>query len=309
MKTKIWLALLALYFVWGSTYLAIHFAVETIPPFLSAAIRFLISGAILVFWRFVAGDSLPTKPQWRSTAIVGVLLLLGGNGLLSVAEQRISSGVAALIVGTVPLWLVLLEAVLPGGTKPSSLAILGLLIGFGGIFLLIGPSEFISTTPNFDMTGIGIVILASFLWALGSIYSKNADLPPSTLMAVGIEMLIGSLAIFVVSGITGEWQGFHFSDVAPKSWMGLVYLITMGSLVGFVSYGWLLQNAPISMVATYAFVNPLVAVLLGAWLADEIITARILVAGLVIISSVVLINGSRPKKVKTEVTPVAEIVK
>ena len=147
MKTKTWIALLALYIVWGSTYLAIRFAVETIPPFLSAGLRFLISGAILFIWRRAAGDSLPTLRQWRSSAIVGVLLLLGGNGILSFAEQRIASGIAALIVGTAPLWLVLLEAIRPGGQKPRFLAILGLVIGFGGIFLLIGPVANSSRAP------------------------------------------------------------------------------------------------------------------------------------------------------------------
>jgi len=295
MKTKIWLALLALYVVWGSTYLAIRFAVETIPPFLSAGLRFLIAGTILFVWRRAAGDAIPTPRQWRSAAIVGILLLLGGNGILSFAEQRIASGIAALIVGTAPLWLVLLEAIRPGGQKPNLLAILGLFIGFGGIFLLIGPVKFIHGTPEFDMLGIGAVTLASFLWSLGSIYSRSADLPSSSLMATSAEMLTGGLAIVIVSGLTGEWSSFHFARVARNSWLGMAYLISFGSLIGFVSYGWLLKNAPISLVATYAYVNPLVAVFLGAWLADEIINARILVAGLVIIGSVVLINQTKSR--------------
>lgn len=296
MKTKIWLALVALYIVWGSTYLAIHFVVETIPPFLSAGMRFLVSGVILVIWRRAAGDNWPTRRQWRSAAIIGILLLLGGNGFLSVAEQRIPSGIAALLIAVTPLWLVMLEAMRPNGVKPSLLAILGLAIGFGGIFILIGPSELFATTHNFDMIGIATVILASFLWALGSIYSKSADLPASSLMSTGAEMLTGSLAIFIVSIFTGEWSGFHFANIAPHSWMGLAYLITLGSLVGFVSYGWLLQNAPVSLVATYAYINPLVAVFLGAWLADEVINARIIIAGLIIITSVVLINQSKSSK-------------
>ncbi len=298
MKKKIWIALLAVYFVWGSTYLAIRFAVETIPPFMSARMRFLVSGPILLLWRRTAGDIMPTPRQWRSTAIVGILLLLGGNGILSFAEQRIASGIAALLVGTAPLWLVLLEAMRHGGVKPGLPAILGLAVGFGGIFLLIGPSEILNGAPQFDMFGIGAVILASFLWSLGSIYSRSADLPSSTLMTTGAEMLTGSLAIFVVSGLTGEWSNFSFSAVAPRSWLGLAYLITFGSLIGFVSYGWLLKNAPISLTATYAYVNPLVAVFLGAWLADEILNARILVAALTIIGSVLLINQTKTPKPK-----------
>ncbi len=303
MKTKIWLALLALYLVWGSTYLAIRFTVETIPPFMSAGLRFLVSGAILLVWRFLAGDALPTRPQWRSTAIVGIFLLLGGNGLVSFAERVVPSGVAALIIGSVPLWMVGIEAVRPGGVKPNGQAILGLLVGFGGIFLLTGPSELTGNGHTFDPLGIGTLLTAAFLWSVGSIYSRNADMPRSSLVATGAEMLSGSLALFLVSGLTGEWNGFSFAHIALPSWLGLVYLITFGSLIGFVSYGWLLQNAPVSLVATYAYVNPLVAVFWGALFANEMINARILTAGLVIIGSVALINqakSSKPKIIEDE---------
>lgn len=296
MKTKIWIALLALYIVWGSTYLAIRFAVETIPPFMSAGMRFLVSGVILLVWRLSAGDALPSRRQWISTAVVGILLLLGGNGLVSFAEQRIASGIAALIVGTVPLWMVLIEAIRPGGVRPSWQAILGLLIGFGGIYLLVGPTELSIGSLQFDATGILAVIVASFLWSIGSIYSRSADMPASSLMATGAEMLTGSAALFIVSGLLGEWRTFDLAAVSTESWLGLAYLITFGSLIGFVSYIWLLKHAPVSLVATYAYVNPLVAVFLGAWLADETLNARILIAGLVIIGSVVLINLTKSKK-------------
>ena len=208
MKTKIWLALLSLYIVWGSTYLAIRFTVETIPPFLSAGLRFLVSGVILLVWRYAAGDAMPTKRQWLSTTIIGVLLLLGGNGLVSFAEQQVPSGIAALIIGSVPMWLVLIEALRPGGVKPNWQAILGLLIGFGGIFLLVGPAELTGSTRTLNPLGIGALLLAAFLWSLGSIYSRSADLPPSSLMATGAEMLTGSIVIFAFSGMVGEWSGF-----------------------------------------------------------------------------------------------------
>lgn len=295
MKSKTWIALLALYIVWGSTYLAIRFAVETLPPFFMAGIRFLISGAILLMWRRAAGDAMPTPRQWRSTTIVGILLLLGGNGLVSFAELRIASGIAALIIGTVPLWLVLIEAIRPGGVRPTPLAILGLLIGFGGISLLVGPEDLSSTSLQFDAFGIGTVFLAAFLWSLGSIYSRGADIPSSSLMATGAEMLTGGIVILAFSGLVGEWKGLDLTAVSPSSWLGLAYLITFGSMVGFVSYIWLLQNAPVSLVATYAYVNPLVAVFLGAWLANETLNARILFAALIIIGSVVLINQTKRK--------------
>ena len=295
MKTKIWIALLALYIVWGSTYLAIRFTVETIPPFLSAGVRFLVSGVILLIWRRSAGDAMPTKRQWRSTAIVGIFLLLGGNGLVSFAEQYVPSGVAALTIASMPLWLVGIEAVRPGGVKPNWSAIVGLILGFGGIFLLVGPAKLVGGGHTFNPLGVSTILAAAFLWSLGSIYSRNVDMPKSSLMGTGAEMLTGSVALFIVSGLTGEWNSFSFSHVAISSWLGLAYLITIGSLVGFGSYGWLLQNAPISLVATYPYVNPLVAVFLGAWLANEALNTRILVAALIIIGSVVLINQTKSK--------------
>lgn len=242
---------------------------------------------------------MPTRIQWRSLTIIGTLLLLGGNGLVSFAEQRIASGVAALIVGTVPLWLVLIEALRPGGVKPTWQAIVGLIVGFGGIYLLVGPSE-ISGKLQFDAIGTIAVIFASFFWSVGSIYSRSAELPKSALMMTGAEMVAGSIPILLVSLVLGEWQSFNFDQVSTESWLGLIYLITFGSMIGFVAYIWLLQNAPISLVATYAYVNPLVAVLLGAWLASEPLTPRILAAAGIIIGSVVFINWARQAKVKTE---------
>jgi drug/metabolite transporter (DMT)-like permease len=302
-KTKIWTALIALYIVWGSTYLAIRFTVETIPPFMSAGLRFLISGTILFVWRRVAGDPIPTKRQWISTAIVGTALLLGGNGLVSWAEQRVPSGIAALMVSTSPMWLVLFEALRPNGTKPGWRAIVGLLIGFGGVFLLIGPTEFTNGSgTQFDTFGTIALLCASLLWSVGSIYSKHADMPKSTLMGTGAEMLPGAVVLFMVSAGSGEINGFHFAAISLRSWLGLSYLIAIGSLVGFVSYGWLLQNAPISMMSTYAYVNPVVAVFLGSWLASEPLTLRTLLAASIIIGSVVFINsGHRPSsKLETE---------
>ena len=292
MKSKTWSALLALYFIWGSTYLAIRLVVESMPPFLSAGLRFLIAGAILFIWRRLAGEKVPTIRQWRSAGIVGLLLLLGGNGLVSWAEQFVPSGIAALIIGSIPIWLVLLEALRPGGAKPGRLAILGLIAGFIGIAVLIGPAEF---GGNQEIKPIGMVALlaAALFWAIGSIYSRGADLPGSALMTNGTEMLVGSLGLLAVSGLTGEWSHFQPEAVSRQSWIGLIYLITFGSLIGFSAYAWLLRNAPVSLVATYAYVNPIVAVLLGSWLADETINARIIIAATIIIGSVILINTSQ----------------
>jgi drug/metabolite transporter (DMT)-like permease len=299
MKTKIWIALFALYIVWGSTYLAIRFAVETLPPFLHAGLRFLISGVILVIWRRAAGDEMPTRNQWKSLAIIGTLLLLGGNSLVAVAEQRVASGVAALIIGTVPLWLVIIESIRPGGVKPTWGALIGLIVGFSGIYLLIGPTD-LTGGLRFDAIGALLLVIAAFLWSVGSIYSRNAELPKSALMMTGGEMLAGSIPISIVSVIAGEWKSFDVTQVSSTSWFALIYLIIFGSMIGFVAYIWLLQNAPISLVATYAYVNPLVAVFLGNWFAREPLTARTLIAAGIIIGSVIFINSARQAKVKTE---------
>jgi drug/metabolite transporter (DMT)-like permease len=236
---------------------------------------------------------MPTRIQWRSAAIVGTLLLVGGNGLLSWSEQRIPSGVAALLIGTVPLWLVLIEALRRGGTKPNWQSILGLAIGFAGIVVLIGPIDFTGQAGRYELVGILICLVAAFLWSLGSIYSRGADLPQSALMTTGMEMVAGSIGLFIVATLIGEWQNFSLGAISTKSMYGLIYLITIGSLIGFVSYAWLLRNAPVSLVATYAYVNPLVAILLGSVLAQETLTPRILIAAGVIIGSVVLVNYSK----------------
>ncbi|RJP50561.1 MAG: EamA family transporter [Anaerolineaceae bacterium] len=305
MKTKTWIALLALYIVWGSTYLGIKVAIETIPPFLHAGIRFLASGIILVVWQRSVGQAMPTRKQWIATAIIGNLLLLGGNGLVSWAEQFIPSGIAALIIGSVPMFLVVLEAIRPGGIKPTWQAIVGLIIGFAGIFILVGPAEVSGSEMKLDPFGVAALLTACLLWASGSIYSKSADLPKSTLMSTGAQMLMGSIGLFIVAGLTGEFNNWDISAISSRSIYGLLYLIFIGSLIGFVSYGWLLQNAPISLVATYAYVNPIVAVLLGNWIGNEPLEPRIWLATVIIIGSVMFINSRNRSKVKTEAKEVA----
>jgi len=295
MKVKTWVALLSLYIVWGSTYLAIRYTVETIPPFLAAGIRFLIAGLILYAWRRFQGDASPTPRQWRSTAVVGTLLLLGGNGLVSWAEQRVASGIAALIVGSAPLWMALFEALRPRGVRPGWQTIIGLLTGFGGIALLVGPGNLVGRGQPLDPGGVAVLLLAAFLWSLGSIYSRSADLPPSSLMTTAAEMLTGSVGLFLFGTLVGDWGHLHWSAVSARSLFGLVYLILAGSLIGFVAYAWLLRNVSVSLASTYAYVNPLIAILLGAWLADETLTARTWLAALVIIASVIIINTAQPK--------------
>jgi len=309
MKTKLWFALISLYIVWGSTYLAIRFVVETMPPFMYASLRFFTAGAILFIWRLAAGDEMPTWSNWKSTAIVGSLLLLGGNALIALAEKNVPSGVAALMVGTSPFWLTLFEALRANGTKPTWQTVLGLVIGFAGVFLLIGPAGITGSTQKFEPLSILLMCVAPMLWSLGSIYARGADMPKSGLMSTGMQMLASSIPLLVVSVVTGELHGFSFAQVSTHSWLGLAYLITFGSLVGFVSYGWLLHNAPLSLTSTFAYVNPVVAVILGWLLAHEALNARVVAASSIIVGSVIFINWSRQaaaKKSKIEQTTTGE---
>jgi len=294
MKIRIAVAMLAIYLVWGSTYLAIRFAVETIPPFIMAGTRYLIPGLLLFVWRRLAGDPAPTRKQWIAGAIVGLFLLLGGNGLLSWAELRLESGVAALIVGTAPIWMVFFDAALTH-KRPRWQVIVGLLTGFGGIILLVGPASLFGGHPRYDLLAIGIVLLAALFWSIGSIYSRDADLPKSPLLGTGIEMLAGSAGLYLASLVSSEWKTFNLAAVSQQSLLGLLYLILFGTLVGFVAYTWLLRNAPISLVSTYAYVNPLVAILLGNWLANEPLSWHIVLSAGIIIGSVVLINSFKTK--------------
>ena len=300
MKTKIWIALIALYIVWGSTYLGIKVAIETIPPFFHAAVRFLVSGLLILAWQKASGQEFPTRPQWKSTFIIGNLLLLGGNGLVSWAEQFIPSGIAALIIASVPLSLVILEALRPGGVKPTWQAIVGLVIGFIGIFILAGPAEISGSTTDLNPFGVIALLSATILWAMGSIYSKSADLPKSSLMTTGAEMLMGSIGLLVVSVLTGELNGWNPAEVSGRSLAGLAYLITIGSIIGFGSYIWLLANAPISLVATYAYVNPIVAVILGYLFGNEALEPRIYLATAIIIGAVIFINRRGRPQVQKE---------
>ena len=300
MKLKIWTAMVVVYIFWGSTYLAIRYAVETIPPFLMAGTRFLVAGSILYAWRRLAGDPGPTKKQWITTAVIGALLLFGGNGMLSWAEQMVPSGVSALLIGAVPLWMTLIEALRPGGRRPNLAGMIGLAIGFGGIVLLVGPSLAGGSKADLHPLGITILLVAALSWSLGSIYSRHADLPSSSLLGTGMEMLAGGVVLYLVGTLAGEWRSFTLGNVSLRSWLGLAFLTIFGSMITFSAYAWLLRAAPLPLVSTYAYVNPLIAILLGSLFASEVLSARILIAALVIIGSVVLINIPRRTVARTQ---------
>jgi drug/metabolite transporter (DMT)-like permease len=286
----IWSALIAVYLIWGSTYLAIRYAVETTPPFLMAAVRFIVSGGFLYALRRCRGDPRPEAVEWRSAAIIGIFLLVGGNGGVAWAEQFVTSSLAALLVATVPLWMVLIDTFRSTGKRPGLVAVVGILIGFVGVVLLIGSTASGADTAN--LPGAAALIFASLSWATGSIYGKSAKLPASQLLGTGMGMLAGGVALMLLAIVRGEWSGFELAAVSQRSALALAYLTVIGS-IAFVAYVWLLRVAPTPLVATYAYVNPLVAVLLGYFLAQEAMTVHTLLAAGLIIGSVVLVSTPR----------------
>jgi drug/metabolite transporter (DMT)-like permease len=286
----IWSALFVVYLIWGSTYLAIRYAVETTPPFLMAGVRFLISGGFLYTVRRCKGDPRPEAVEWRSATIIGIFLLVGGNGGVAWAEQFVTSSLAALLVATVPLWMVLIDTFGPAGKRPGLAAVVGILIGFVGVVLLIGAAAGGADAANFP--GAAALLFASLSWATGSIYGKSARFPASQLLGTGMQMLAGGVALILLAIVRGEWSGFELAAVSPRSALALAYLTVIGSSA-FVAYVWLLRVAPTPLVATYAYVNPLVAVLLGYFLAQEAMTVHTLLAAGLIIGSVVLVSTPR----------------
>ena len=292
--TELVIAFGLIYLIWGSTYLAIRFAVETLPPFLMAGVRFLVSGALLYVWMRARGAERPTLRHWRSTAIVGGLLLLGGNGGVVWAEQVVPSGITALMIATVPLWMVLIHWMSPGGERPSTQVWIGVVIGFFGIVLLVNPFAS-SNSFRVDPVGAAVLCFATISWSFGSIYSRNAPMPPESLLATAMEMLTGGAMLALMGTVIGEWSRLNLADASFKSLVSVLYLIVFGSLVAFSAYTWLLKNASPARVSTYAYVNPVIAVFLGWALADEVLNSRIFVAAAVIILAVILITTYRDK--------------
>jgi len=291
----IWAGMICIYIAWGSTYLAMRFAIQTMPPFLMAAARFLIAGGLLYAWQRLSGVAAPTRRQWRSALIVGLFLLLGGNGLVVWSEQRVPSGIAALMVGSTPLWMVLIDG-LRQRRLPSGRVALGILIGLVGMAVLVGPSQLTGLHGDIDPVGAALLTLAALSWAAGSLYSRKADLPKSPFLYNGMEMLCGGGALLLLGTVTGEWSQVNLGAISSASWLGFAYLVVFGSLIGFSTYTWLLRSAPTTLVSTYAYVNPIVAVIIGNLLAQEPLTPRVLLAAAVIVGGVVLITLSGSKK-------------
>lgn len=291
-------AFAAIYIIWGSTYLAIKYAIETLPTFLMAGSRFMIAGAILYAWgRFSADYERPKLAHWRTSFIVGTLLLLGGNGTVVLAEHYIPSSLAALVVATEPFWIVLLGWLWLGSSRPNLKVVLGLMIGFVGVYLLIGGGLGDSSkSATGQILGSGLVMAGALFWAVGSLYGLRAPAAKSPLLASGMQMLSGGFVLLLVGTFAGEWSRFDLAAVSGYSWLGFVYLVIFGSLIGFTAYSWLLKNAAPAMVATYAYVNPVIAVLLGWAVAGESFTGQMLLGAGIIVSSVMLITSQDKDK-------------
>ncbi len=281
-------AFAAVYVIWGSTYLAIAVGIESFPTLLLPATRHLIAGLILFpILRWKTGIR-PTLVQWRTAIITGLLLLLVGNGGVCLAERTVPSGVAALLVALVSFWMVLLDWLRPDGQRPVPRVVASLILGFGGLVLLVGPAH-LGGSERVNLTGAGILVIGSFAWAWGSIYSKHNDLPSSPLLGVAMQSLAGGTALWIVGLLAGEGRQLHLSSITARSWIALAYLIIFGSGIGFTAYVYILKKSSADRVGTYAFVNPVVALFLG-WLgAGETITLRTALAAAVILTAVLLV--------------------
>ena len=285
-------AFAAIYLIWGSTYLAIKYAIESVPPFLMTAVRFLIAGGVLYAWsalrpKAAAGNPVPRVRAWRDAFIVGALLIVGGTALVGWAELSVPSGITSLILATTPLWMVLLEGV-SARRAPAPRVLAGVAVGLGGLAILIWPS-LMSPGAGIDLLGVGALALAALTWSAGALYSRRAQLPGSAARATGMQMVAGALLSLVVGLALGEHRELSLADITPSSLAAIGYLVVAGALVGFSAYLWLMRVSTPSRVATHAYVNPVVAVLLGWAVLGEPVTARTGAAMAVIVAAVVLI--------------------
>jgi drug/metabolite transporter (DMT)-like permease len=281
----------AIYIVWGSTYLAIRVAVETLPPFLSAGARFFFAGTVLLLVLRAKGTAAPTREQWRTASVTGVLLLLGGNGLVVWAEQWVASGFTALLVAMAPVWFALLEWLRPQGTRPDAKTILGIVIGFIGVAMLVNTQG--TSQGHTYLAGVIAILVAGISWAAGSLYSKYHRAGGSPWMNSAAQMICGGLALLITGALVGEPVRTEWSRISGRSLAALAYLVVFGSWIAFSAYIWLLKASTPARVSTYAYANPMIAVLLGWAILGEKISARMFWGAMVIVIGVVTITLPR----------------
>jgi drug/metabolite transporter (DMT)-like permease len=283
-------AFLLIYVIWGSNFLAIRYAIETVPPFLLMGVRSMLAGICLYLWARLRSADPPTLAHWRAAAVVGVLLFLGCHGLLAWAQGRVASGVAALGMATLPLWMTLLDWLWAGAPRPGLPVWLGLALGLFGLAVLIGPG---SWSGAVDTTGLLVIQASGFAWALGSIKARRSHLPGSVVLSTGMQLMAGGAALLLVALVSGEVARFDLQGVSLRSALGFAYMVGAASIIAFTAYVWLLRVSTPSRVASYAFVNPLVAVLLGAAVGGEPLTARTALAAVLILAAVAAILSGR----------------
>jgi len=288
LRTLLIVAFAIVYVVWGSTYLAIRVAVETLPPFLMAGARFLIAGALMFVWLRLKGVPMPDKKQWLHAAIAGVLMLLGGNGLVVWAEQTVSSSLAALLVALTPVWFALLDWSRPAGKRPATYTWIGIVVGFAGVVLLVTGHNSSSVNASQNFWGVAALVLAGLCWAAGSLWSRYHAKRESPWMTSALQMICGGAVLLLLAFIHGEPAHFHLAQVSTQSWLAFLYLIVFGSWIAFSAYVWLLKVSTPARVATYAYVNPVIAVLLGHLMLDEALGERALWAAAIILAGVII---------------------
>jgi drug/metabolite transporter (DMT)-like permease len=293
-RSQILFAFAAVYGIWGSTYLAIRFAIETLPPFLMVGGRFFVAGIVMYAWLRARGAPAPKAIHWRSATIIGLLMPVLGTGVVVWAEEKLPSSIAALLVSVVPLWMVLLQWWRPGGKRPNAWVMGGVVLGLAGLFMLVNPT---GDTQSGNVLIEGILLLAALSWASGSLYSKRAPQPKAKFIGTSMEMITAGVMLVAAGLLTGEASHFSLAATSAKSWLSLIYLITFGSIIAYTAYVWLLTAVSATLVSTYAFVNPVVAVFLGWAFASEPLNGRMILAAAIIVGAVALITiGGKDEK-------------
>jgi drug/metabolite transporter (DMT)-like permease len=296
-RTLFFLSFAAVYFIWGSTYFAIRIGLESLPALLVPAMRHFSVGLVFYpIFRYSSREK-PSAAQWRAAIITGCLLLTVGNGIVSWAEQFVPSGITSLLIATVTLWMVLLDWLRPGGIRPPPRVFAGIVLGFVGTALLVGPKH-LGGSGRVSPFGTLILVLASLAWAYGSVYSKHHPVPNSAMLGVAMQCLAGGLALLIIASLSGELHNFHWANVTTRSWLALIYLAVFGSAVAFSAYVYLIKHSSSTHLATYAFVNPVVALLLGWSFGGEPISLRTILASTIILGAVILVI-SVPHKSQT----------
>lgn len=287
-RTTAWTALITLYILWGTTYLAIDEMIGSIPPLIGAGSRFVVAGGSLLLFRLWRTKRWPTRENWIGAAVIGIFLILGGNAFVALSEQSVPTGIVALVIALVPIWLALIDRVVLRNSPASWRTVVGLVAGFIGAALLVGTSM----GGDISASGLGLAVAASLLWSVGTVYARHARLPDDALTGSAMQQLVGGVVTMAIGTALGDWNGFSLTDVTRSSMLGWIYLVIFGSWIGFTCYLWLVRNVRTSLVSTYAYVNPVVAVTLGIVVLNETLGPRQLIAGGVILASVALIVSS-----------------